>query len=218
MDIAPPRTGLMGLLYGLKDWVEGLAQKRHAVTILFVLAVAESVFFPIPVDVLLIALCVGLPRRSFFYAAVCTAGSVLGALVGYAIGFYLWYTVGPDGQQAFSGLAQFFFDHVPGFTPAGFEAIRAKYEAYDFWIVFTGGFTPLPFKLFTISAGIAKLNVVGFFVASLVSRASRFFLVATLFFFFGAPIKRFIDRYLGWLTLAFVALLVGGFFVLKVLA
>ena len=212
----PTRTysGPAAWLYRLKDWVEGLAQKRHAVTILFFLAAAESIIFPIPVDVLLIALCVSVPRRSYWFATICTIGSVLGAFVGYAIGYFLWYDVTGDGQT-FSGLAQFFFAHIPGFTEAGFETIRAKYEAYDFWIVFTGGFTPLPFKLFTISAGVFKLNLIGFILAAIVSRGARFFLVASLFHFFGAPIKRFIDRYLGWLTILFVVLLVGGFVALK---
>lgn len=217
--LTTPRTytGLIGWLYRLKDWVESLAQRRHAVVILFVLAACESVFFPIPVDVLLIALCVSVPKRSFWFAAVCTAGSVLGAFIGYAIGYWLWYdTVGADAQT-FSGLARFFFDHIPGFTEPAFEAVRAKYEAYDFWIVFTGGFTPLPFKLFTISAGVFQLNLLGFGLAALVSRASRFFLVAALFYFFGEPIKAFIDRYLGWLTLAFTILLIGGFVALKYL-
>lgn len=207
-------TGPAGWLYRLKDWMEGLAKKRHAVTFLFILAVCESIFFPIPVDVLLIALCVLLPARSFWFATVCTVGSVLGAFGGYAIGHWLWYT-GPPGAESFSALAAFFFNHVPGFTETAFEALREKYLAYDFWIVFTGGFTPLPFKLFTISAGVFNLSLPGFILASIVSRGGRFFLVAALFHFFGAPIKAFIDRYLGWLTIAFVILLVGGFVALK---
>ncbi len=207
-------SGPAGWLYWLKDWVEGLAAKRHAVALLFVLAAAESVFFPIPVDVLLIALCVSLPRRSFWFAAVCTAGSVLGAFGGYAIGYFLWYH-GAGDAQTYSGLAQFFYDHVPGFTEANFEAVAAKYRELGFWAIFAGGFTPLPYKLFTITAGIVQLNLATFFLASLVSRAARFFLVGALFFFFGRPIKAFIDRYLGWLTIAFVVLLVGGFVLLK---
>lgn len=207
--------GPVGWLYRLKDWVEALAQKRHAVTILFLLAAAESIIFPIPVDVLLIALCVSLPRRSFYFSTVTLVGSVLGAFGGYAIGYFLWYDAVGAGAGAYSGLAQFFFDHVPGFTESNFEAVAAKYRELGFWAIFAGGFTPLPYKLFTITAGIVKLNLATFFIASVLARGARFFLVGGLFFFFGAPIKRFIDRYLGWLTIAFVVLLIGGFVLLK---
>ena len=122
-----------------------------------------------------------------------------------------------DAGGQFSGLAQFFFDHVPGFNAHNFEAVAAKYREMGFWAIFAGGFTPLPYKVFTITAGIVKLSLPTFFVASLISRAARFFLVGGLFFFFGTPIKAFIDRYLGWLTVAFVALLAVSFYVLKFL-
>jgi membrane protein YqaA with SNARE-associated domain len=214
VPVHPPArryAGPLGWLYRMKDWVEGMAQKRHAVTILFFLSLCESIFFPIPADVLLIALCVSLPARSFRFAAVCTAGSLVGAGIGYAIGYWLWYDL--DGE--FSGLAQFFFDHVPGFTVALFDAIQARYEEYAAAAVLTASFTPVPYKLVTVSAGVFQLSLAPFFFYSLLGRAGRFFLVAALFYFFGEPIKAFIDRYLGWLTLAFVVLLVGGFFALK---
>jgi len=197
------------------DWVEGLAEKRSAVGILFGLAFIESIFFPIPVDVLLIALCVSASTRSDWSAAVCTAGSVLGAFGGYAVGYWLWYEANGTDVQAYSGLATFFFDNIPGFTEANFEAVASKYRELGFWAIFTGGFTPLPYKVFTISAGLVQLNLVTFFVASAISRGLRFFLVATLFYLFGKPIKAFIDKYLGWLTIAFVILLIGGFFALE---
>ena len=208
-------SGVLGWLHALKDWVEGLAEKRFAVGILFGLAFIESIFFPIPVDVLLIALCVSVPKRSYWFAAVCTAGSVLGAFGGYAIGYWLWYEAAGTNVQAYSGLATFFFDHLPGFTEANFEAVAAKYRELGFWAIFAGGFTPLPYKIFTVSAGIVQLNLVTFFVASVISRGLRFFLVATLFYLFGEPIKAFIDKYLGWLTIAFVVLLIGGFIALE---
>ncbi len=216
-SIPPARsyTGIVGWLHALKDWVEGLAEKRFAVGILFGLAFIESIFFPIPVDVLLIALCVSVPKRSFWFATVCTAGSVLGAFGGYAIGYWLWYESGVGGIQSYSGVAMFFFDHIPGFTEANFEAVAAKYRELGFWAIFVGGFTPLPYKVFTISGGIVQLNLVTFFVASLISRGLRFSLVGGLFYFFGEPIKAFIDKYLGWLTIAFVVLLIGGFFALN---
>ena len=208
-------SGVLGWLHALKDWVEGLAEKRFAVAILLGLAFIESIFFPIPVDVLLIALCVSVPNRSYWFAAVCTVGSVLGAFGGYAIGYWLWYEAIGTDAQAYSGLATFFFDHLPGFTEANFEAVATKYRELGFWAIFAGGFTPLPYKVFTISAGIVQLNLATFFAASVISRGLRFFLVATLFYLFGKPIKAFIDKYLGWLTIAFVVLLIGGFIALE---
>ena len=216
-SFSPARSysGILGWLHALKDWVEGLAEKRFAVAILFGLAFIESIFFPIPVDVLLIALCVSVPKRSYWFAAVCTAGSVLGAFGGYAVGYWLWYEAAGTDMQAYSGLATFFFDHIPGFTVANFEAVAARYRELGFWAIFVGGFTPLPYKVFTVSAGIVQLNLATFFVASVISRGLRFFLVATLFYLFGKPIKAFIDKYLGWLTIAFVVLLIGGFIALE---
>lgn len=215
--VSPTRSysGVLGWLHALMDWVEGLAEKRFAVGILFGLAFIESIFFPIPVDVLLIALCVSVSKRSYWFAAVCTAGSVLGAFGGYAVGYWLWYEATGTGVQAYSGLATFFFDNIPGFTEANFEAVATKYRELGFWAIFVGGFTPLPYKIFTVSAGIVQLNLVTFFVASVISRGLRFFLLATLFYLFGEPIKAFIDKYLGWLSIAFVVLLIGGFIALE---
>ncbi|MDX1439963.1 MAG: hypothetical protein R3284_08685 [Rubricoccaceae bacterium] len=209
-------SGPFGWLYRLKDWVESLAERRFAAVTLFVLAFCESIFFPIPVDVLLIALCVSIPTRSFWFAAVCTVGSVLGAFGGYAIGYWLWYE-GTGDAQTYSNIATFFFEHLPGFTEPNFEAVARKYHELGFWAIFTGGFTPLPFKVFTISGGIVQLNLITFFIASLLSRAARFFLVAALFYFFGEEIKKFIDKHLGWLSIAFVVLLIAGFVALKYL-
>jgi membrane protein YqaA with SNARE-associated domain len=195
-------------------WVEGLADKRYAVPALFTLAAAESIFFPIPADVLLIALCVSKPRISLRFAAVCTVGSVLGGAIGYSIGYWLWYDVGA-GTEVFSGIARFFFNHVPGFTVDVFRSVQEMYRQYDFLAVFAAGFTPLPYKVFTITAGVFQVSFAVFMLASLASRAGRFFLVAGLFFFFGMPIKRFIDKYLELLSIAFLVLLIGGFVVLK---
>ncbi len=208
--------GVSGWIRGLYEWVEQLADNRHAVRALFLLAVAESIFFPIPVDVLLIALCVGLPKRSFYFAAVCTAGSVLGALGGYALGFWMWYETG-TGASEFSQLAQFFFTTIPGFTVEQFQHVQQLYNQYDFWAIFAAGFTPLPYKLFTVTAGVFQLNIVTFLLASVVSRAARFFLVGGLFYAFGRPIKSFIDRYLELLAIAFTVLLVGGFLAVEYL-
>jgi membrane protein YqaA with SNARE-associated domain len=206
------QRGLFGLMRKLQAWVEHLADKPYALPALFGLAVAESIFFPIPVDVLLIAICVSRPRSSFFYSTLCTVGSVLGGVVGFGIGMWLWYEV--DGTT-YSGLAQFFFDNIPGFTETAFASVQELYREYDFIAIFAAGFTPLPYKVFTITAGVFQISFPVFVIASILSRAGRFFLVAGLFFFFGEPIKRFIDKYLEALSIAFLLLLVGGFVVLK---
>lgn len=215
---APERayTGVLGWIRRLYEWVEDLAGKRHAVRALFLLAAAESIVFPIPADVLLIALCVGRPKRSFYFAAVCTLGSVLGAIVGYSLGYWMWYE-GGGGAVEFSAVAEFFFRVIPGFTVEQFENVRQLYNQYDFWAIFAAGFTPLPYKLFTVTAGVFQLNIATFLLASLVSRAARFFLVGGLFFVFGRTIKSFVDRYLEPLAVAFTILLIGGFVAVKYL-
>lgn len=161
---------------------------------------------------LLIALCLGAAARSFRFAAICTAGSILGAIAGYGIGFFLWQNTAGE----YTALAQFFFDHV--FTIEAFERVGALYDRYNFWIVFTAGFTPLPYKLFTVTGGLFHINFAMFLVASVVSRGMRFFLIALLIWKFGAPIKSFIDRYFNLLAVAFTVLLVGSFVLVSYLA
>lgn len=189
----------------LYDWVLSWGNSRWGMLALFVLALAESSFFPIPPDVLLIALCIGATARSFRFALICLVGSIIGAVVGYFIGFFLWQNTAGE----YTALAQFFFDHV--FSVESFQSVGALYEKYNFWIVFTAGFTPLPYKLFTVTGGLFHINFVMFLVASIISRGLRFFLIAALIWKFGAPIKRFIDKYFNLLAIAFTVLLVGAF-------
>ncbi|MHB1194322.1 MAG: YqaA family protein [Longimicrobiales bacterium] len=188
----------------LYDWVLHWADTPYGPAALFALAFAESSFFPIPPDPLLIALCLGAPARSLRFAAICTAGSVLGGMVGYAIGAGAWHMVD-----------QWFFAFVPGVTPEAFEMVRGLYDRYDFWAVFIAGLTPIPYKVFTLSGGVFGINFATFVVASVLSRALRFFAVAGLIYKFGPPIARFIDKYFDLLAVAFVVLLVGGFLVIK---
>ncbi|MBQ3148671.1 MAG: DedA family protein [Alistipes sp.] len=192
----------------LYDWVLSWGDSRWGVLALFVLAFAESSFFPIPPDVLLIALCLGAVTRSFRFAAICLAGSILGAAGGYAIGYYLWQNTAGE----YTALANWFFAHV--FSEESFLEVKSLYDEYDFWIVFTAGFTPLPYKLFTISGGLFRIDLVMFFVASIVSRGLRFFLIAGLIWKFGAPIKTFIEKYFNLLAILFTVLLIGGFFLI----
>ncbi|WP_295990903.1 VTT domain-containing protein [uncultured Alistipes sp.] len=194
------------------DWMLSWGNSRWGAFALFCFAFAESSFFPIPPDVLLIALCLGAAARSFRFAAICTAGSILGAIAGYGIGFFLWQNTAGE----YTALAQFFFDHV--FTIEAFERVGALYDRYNFWIVFTAGFTPLPYKLFTVTGGLFHINFAMFLVASVISRGMRFFLIALLIWKFGAPIKSFIDRYFNLLAVAFTVLLVGSFVLVSYLA
>lgn len=195
----------MNIVRKLYDWVLSWSESRWGALALFVLAFAESSFFPIPPDVLLIALCIGATAKSFRFAAICLAGSVIGAMAGYAIGLFAWQT--PSGE--FTALANFFYEHV--FTLEQFNEVKALYDQYNFWIVFTAGFTPLPYKLITISGGLFNINLPMFIIASVVSRGMRFFLVAALIWKFGAPIKSFIDKYFNILAVAFTVLLIGMF-------
>lgn len=198
----------MNIVKRLYDWMLSWGDSRWGALALFLFAFAESSFFPIPPDVLLIALCLGAVARSFRFAAICTAGSILGALLGYSIGFFVWQNTAGE----YTAIAQFFFDHV--FSEEAFESVGSLYDKYNFWIVFTAGFTPLPYKIFTISGGLFHINLLMFIIASIISRGLRFFLIAGLIWKFGAPIKGFIDKYFNMLAIAFTVLLVGSFFLL----
>lgn len=195
----------MNIIKRLYDWMLSWGNSRWGALALFLFAFAESSFFPIPPDVLLIALCLGAVTRSFRFAAICTLGSILGAMAGYAIGYLAWQT--PAGD--YTALAEFFFAHV--FSVEAFREVGDLYDKYNFWIVFTAGFTPLPYKLFTISGGLFHINFVMFIIASIISRGLRFFLIAGLIWKFGAPIKSFIDKYFNLLAILFTVLLVGSF-------
>jgi membrane protein YqaA with SNARE-associated domain len=195
------------------DWVLHWAETPYGPLALFLLAFAESSFFPIPPDALLIALALGARSKSFKFAAICTIASVLGALLGYAIGYFVWW----EGVNQFSSVANFFFTNIPGFTEQLFFQVKELYDEWNFWIIFTAGFTPIPYKVFTISGGAFDVNIFLFVIASLVGRAGRFFLVSFLIWKFGKQIERFIDKYFNWLAIGFTVLLVGGFIGIKYL-
>ncbi len=203
----------MKLLRNLYDWVLHWSATKYAGVALFLLAFAEASFFPIPPDALLIAMVLGSTKKAFRFAAICLIGSVTGALLGYAIGHFLWWT--PSNE--FTVIANFFFNNIPGFTHRAFYDIQNLYVEYDFWIIFTAGFTPLPYKVITISSGAFNINILMFIIASIISRGARFFLVAALIWKYGPAIKVFIDKYFNWLAIAFTVLLIGGFVVIKYL-
>ncbi len=192
------------MLRRIYDWVLSWAETPYGTAALAILAFAESSFFPIPPDVLLIALAIGQRRRSFHFALVCSVASLAGGAFGYAIGHQFWSVAG-----------NLFFHYVPGFTHERFAQLQELYQQYDFMIVFTAGFTFIPYKLFTISSGVFNISFPGFLLASAVSRTARFFLISALIWKFGEPIKRFIEKYFNLLASVFVVLLIVGFLLLK---
>ena len=245
----------------LYDWVLHWADTPYATPALFLLSFAESSFFPIPPDVLLGPLALGNRRKWFKFALVCSLASVLGGILGYGIGHFVWAGVGPwfheyvpgferDTVQLVTGQeleglldsdrvkvrppmmhAEVTYPvdiSVPGATVQTLRADQVSeihvhpftkagglYQTYRFWIVFIAGFTPLPYKIITITAGVFDINFAIFMIASTVSRTARFMLVAGIFGVVGERAKPFIDKYFNLLCVAFIVLLVGGFLVIK---
>lgn len=190
------------MLKKLYHWILHWSETPYGTWALFLLAFSESSFFPIPPDVLLIALAVGKPEKSMKFAAVCALGSVLGGVLGYVIGWQFMAALG-DGIVQFYGLA----DKV--------DTIEALYTRYDAWAVGIAGFTPIPYKVFTIAAGAFSISFPVFVAASAVSRSARFFLVGGLIYHFGPGIQTFIETYFNILAVVFTVLLVGSFVLLK---
>lgn len=194
---------LFRLIRKMYNWVEGFSTKPGALWALFIIAFMESSFFPIPPDVLLIALAVAMPTKSMRFAAVCTAGSVLGGMFGYFIGYELMDLVGRPIIEFYN--AQAYWLKVE-------EAYRGPVGV---WFLVAAAFTPIPYKVATIAAGATLMPLLPFFLASALGRAARFFLVAGLIWKFGPSIKTFIEKYFDKLSIAFVVLLVLGFVAVK---
>ena len=192
------------MLRRLYDWTMLQAAKPHALAILATISFIESSVFPIPPDVLLIPMILAQRQRAFWIAGVCTLASVAGGFFGYFIGYGLYETVGVPILN--------FYGYLDKFTD-----FQGMYNEYGAWIVFFAGLTPFPYKVITIASGVTQLDLGVFGMASILSRGLRFFLVATLLWYFGPWIRTFIDRYFGWLTLAFFALLLGGFALLALI-
>ncbi|MFV9645440.1 MAG: YqaA family protein [Desulfobacterales bacterium] len=192
------------MLRRLYSWVLHWAETPYGTWALFVLAFCESSFFPIPPDLLLIALAVSIPKRSLYYALVCSAGSVLGGCLGYLIGWQFMVGIG-EKIISFYGLTE------------KVEYIQSLYMQYDALAIGIAGFTPIPYKVFTISAGAFDINFTVFVIASAVSRAARFFLIGWLIYRFGTGIQAFIEKYFNTLAVAFTILLVAGFVIIKYL-
>jgi membrane protein YqaA with SNARE-associated domain len=184
------------------DWVLHWAETPYGTPALFLLAVAESSFFPVPPDVLLIALALGAPKRAFRFALICAVGSVLGGMAGFGIGYFGYEAIGKP-------LIDFYHGHEV------MAKIELQYAKYGFWGILVAAVTPIPYKVFTISSGFFRFEFLSFVLASVIGRSFRFFLVAGLIWKFGPPIKTFIDRYFNALCIIFVVLLIGGFMLLK---
>jgi membrane protein YqaA with SNARE-associated domain len=186
------------------DWMMGMAGSPRAPWALAVVSFIESSFFPIPPDVMLIPMVLSNRQKAWWYATIATIASVLGGLLGYAIGYYFYEGIGKP-ILAFYGKEHALDTFITFVHEYGVEAVIIK------------GMTPIPFKVVTIAAGVAKMDLLAFIGASIVARAMRFYMVAALLYFFGQPIREFIERRLTLVTTVFVVVLVSGFVAVKYL-
>ena len=200
-DTTPTRRGPIRALY---DWTMSLASHRHALWALAFVAFIESSVFPIPPDVLMIAMIVARPNRAFVIAAVATVASVAGGLLGYWIGAVAFEQLGRPVLEFYG-------------KDAYFAEFQTSYNAWGAWAVLIAGVTPFPYKVITILSGVTALSLPVFIVASIFARALRFFIVAALLWKFGAPIRDFIERRLGLVFTVFVVVLLGGFWAIRYL-
>ena len=186
------------------DWTINWAKTKYASLALFLIAFAESSFFPVPPDVLLIPMVIAERKKWFQIALICSVGSVLGALLGYFIGYQFYELIGQKIVDLYN-------------LQAAVDIVSAKYHEHAFIAIFTAAFTPIPFKVFTIVAGLVKISITTLIVASAIGRSARFFIVAILLRIFGEKIQYFIEKYFNLLTIIFVVLLIGGFVCIKFL-
>ncbi|MGH1419377.1 MAG: YqaA family protein [Hyphomicrobiaceae bacterium] len=188
----------------LYDWTMSLAAHRYAPAGLFGVAFIESSFFPIPPLIMLIPMVLENKSKAWFYALICTIGSVLGGLFGYFVGAVLFDILGKPILDLYGYAAKF-------------DTFAAKYNDYGAWAVLFAGITPFPYKVITIASGATGLSLAVFTAASIVARAIQFFVVAGLLYWFGPPIREFIERRLGLVFTVFMVLLIGGFVSVKYL-
>jgi membrane protein YqaA with SNARE-associated domain len=188
----------------LYDWMMRLAADRRALPALAIISFAESSFFPIPPDIMLVPMVLAERRRAFVIAATATIASVVGGLLGYAIGYYAFETIGEWVVRTYG-------------LQSALESFRTEFEQYGTWIILIKGLTPIPYKLVTIASGVAHFDLFTFVWASAVTRGVRFFVEAALLWRFGEPIRHFIEKRLALVTWGFLIALVGGFVVVKYL-
>lgn len=196
---------IINVLRAIKEWTEGFANRPHAMLALFFIAFAESSFFPIPPDVLLIAIGIAAPKRSMKAALWCSLGSVAGGILGYYIGFALMESIGVKIVDFYN--AQEVWSRV----------VNLYRGETGMWFLGAAAFSPIPYKIATIAAGATQMPVLPFIVISSLGRSLRFFLVGGLIYLFGPKVKSYIDTYFDKLSIAFLILLIGGFILIKYL-
>ncbi|WP_108482473.1 YqaA family protein [Oceaniglobus ichthyenteri] len=192
------------MIRSLYTWVLGLAESRHALWALAIIAFLESSVFPIPPDVLMVPMILARPSKAWLIAGIAMVASVLGGMLGYWIGYGVFETVGKPVLEFYG-------------KDAYFDSFAERYNAWGAWAVLIAGVTPFPYKVITIMSGATGLSVPVFIAASILARGLRFFLVAALLWKFGAPIRDFIERRLGLMFALFMVFLLGGFYVVKYL-
>ena len=192
----------MNFLRKCYDWTINWSKTKYASWALFFIAFAESSFFPVPPDVLLIPMVIAERKKWFQIALICSIGSVLGALLGYFIGYQFYELIGQKIVDLYN-------------LQGAVDIVSTKYHEHAFLAIFTAAFTPIPFKVFTIVAGLVKISLMSLIVASAIGRSARFFMVAILIRIFGEKIQYFIEKYFNFLTIIFTILLIGGFCCVK---
>lgn len=190
------------MIRSLYDWTMDFAANRNAMWALFIISFIESSVFPIPPDILIIPMVLASREKAWKIAGVCTVASVLGGIGGYGIGYFLYESVGQPILDMYGKAEKF-------------HEFQGMYNEWGAWVVAMAGLTPFPFKVITIASGVTKLDMPTFVIASLLSRGARFFLEAALLWYFGDPIREFVEKYLGWLVTAGFIVLVGGFVAVK---
>lgn len=208
MDQEKPSPVPNSLLRRLYDWTLSWAERKGGVRALFFIALVESSVFPIPPDVLLVALCVGSVAKSYKFALICTVGSILGGLIGYAIGYWGFEAIGKPIIAFYKG---------ESYSELSMQKVESFYLKYGFWANLLAAVTPIPYKVFTIASGSLKFPLGQFLLASILGRSLRFFALATALYFFGASIRSFIDKYFNLCAWLFMAVLIAGFVALKAL-
>jgi membrane protein YqaA with SNARE-associated domain len=193
------------MMHSAYDWMMRMASHAKAPYALFFISFLESSVFPIPPDVMLIPMCLANRRKAWLYATICTIASVVGGMAGYAIGYYLYEYIGASILRAY------------GYSEK-FQSTADLFNAWGMWILIAKGWTPFPYKVLTIAAGAFKMSFGSFILASVVARSMRFYLVAALLYWFGEPIRDFIERRLRLVTSAFVIAVMGGFAAIKFLS
>jgi len=201
---ASPTASKPGLIRRLYDWCIAAADKPYATWLMGAVSFVESSFFPIPPDVMLIPMVLANRKKAFTIAAVCTVCSVVGGLLGYAIGYYFFETIGAWVIKTYG-------------LQAGMEKFREEFARIGVWIILGKGLLPIPYKLITITSGAAHFDLFTFVWASIVTRGARFFILATLLWKYGEPIRGFIEKRFALVSAAFLIALIGGFIAVKFL-